>query len=105
MSDVRLVRLNEINLAEYGGLMEEIKDDPNGTHLLVPLEKLRPSFSDGEGMILDFVALCCPTCGGNQVVPHPDCAEIGPVLVMCHDCNGRGWVVGDALILTQSTEK
>jgi len=96
MSDVRLVRLNEINLAEYGGDMTEITDDPNGTHLLVPVDRV---FEDPEYQPLWIAELdkakACPTCGGSGYKPGwiDGMADREAVAVKCPDCNGRGWVL------------
>jgi hypothetical protein len=112
MSDVRLVRLRETRYLENfaDGCYF---DNPNGTHLLVPVGKIKDLVScgwnrDGSRVIrrtvmVDLGIKDCPTCGGSGEeirFGQSDSGEPGFIrrrrdgaVFKCPDCNGRGWVL------------
>jgi hypothetical protein len=103
MTDVRLVKVKHETFYESTTIQERdcVHDNPNGTHLLVPVEWVTVT---GEWLTVDDDQSHghlteCPTCGGSGVkypmgFPGPigedTSNEVNPP---CEKCNGRGWVL------------
>lgn len=101
MSNVRLVRTRvNFYLTQY----ESIEDDPNGTHLLVPVEhvsvaQIGPLPNKGtEVLIAKIPGKQCPDCGGSGDVSDGTLqTRITVGDVPCPACNGLGWRLNDEL--------
>jgi hypothetical protein len=90
MSDVRIVNVHKKPGRDYADHADAITDDPNGTHLLVPVGRVmfytKPSHAE-----LPEVDVC-PTCGGSGDSPYASILYEGK-MAPCFYCNGRGWVL------------
>ena len=102
MSDVRLVAVDcteEILEVNSGFVLtakgtDFITDDPNGTHLLVPVEWVTVT---GEWLTVDDDRSHghlteCPACSGSGKQPIPFLPSPGGY-TPCTNCNERGWVL------------
>ena len=93
MSDVRFVTAI---VPAYLENFEVVRDDPNGTHLLVHeiwVERIFLEGGDGGwGIVFDEIVDCL-TCGGSGEVLLPFLHPDAPGTADCPDCNGRGWVL------------
>lgn len=90
MSDVQLVT---VDLDEGSGV-GFIEPDPNGTHLLVPVEAVAFLVEIGDGYLIELPEdmVCeCPTCGGSGEESdwHPATRTVQ--FLKCPNCHGRGW--------------
>ena len=96
MTDVRIVTVKwPDRLSTSIKVLGAWEDNPNGTHLLVPVERVmfytKPSHAE-----LPEVDVC-PDCGGSG--ENPDAKQAWDIPEAptpdCPACNGRGWVIAE----------